>query len=318
MSVEPAMTLGKSAYYAPVPMLTMDAEKWIIDFNIAVQVLMGADIEGLRHEPASYLIQRVRPRMEGALLPTVAGLSPSSDSATCMADGTDCPTTEVDVANCRYRSENFGWGDLRRTAISHVDLSTGGVSGTTVYWEILRIEREGAFRDTLHREWIRHITWETYAISYDRVLEHLPLYQAVVERLVDAMSAPGIIDVIDLGAGTGNVTIPLVKSGRRVTALDLSRAMLDRLQAKLSDQDGMQLTVVEQYAEHLPQWKNESFDGVNILLTLYDRTKPMSALDEAVRILRPGGTLVITDPKHCFDLQSLLDYAERFLRDHGL
>ena len=50
-----------------------------------------------------------------------------------------------------------------------------------------------------------------------------------VERAV-ASDGP----VIELGAGSGRITIPIAERGVQVTALDLSESMLARLQAKLS------------------------------------------------------------------------------------
>jgi SAM-dependent methyltransferase len=41
--------------------------------------------------------------------------------------------------------------------------------------------------------------------------------------------------VLDLAAGTGRVTVPLVRAGKTVTALDLSNDMLDRLRSALPD-----------------------------------------------------------------------------------
>ena len=38
--------------------------------------------------------------------------------------------------------------------------------------------------------------------------------------------------VLELGAGTGRVTIPIAEAGVRVTGLDLDAGMLDRLQEK--------------------------------------------------------------------------------------
>ena len=39
---------------------------------------------------------------------------------------------------------------------------------------------------------------------------------------------------------------------------------------------------------------------------------------EAVRVLKAGGTLVITDPKACFNVVELTTFAERHIRDQGL
>lgn len=53
---------------------------------------------------------------------------------------------------------------------------------------------------------------ETYAISYDCVLMELDFYNEVVSRHVSALSVQGIGRVIDIGSGTGNVTIDLRRS----------------------------------------------------------------------------------------------------------
>ena len=41
--------------------------------------------------------------------------------------------------------------------------------------------------------------------------------------------------ILELGAGTGRILVPLAEAGHEVVGLDLSRAMLDRAAAKLGD-----------------------------------------------------------------------------------
>src|SRR5262249_1833441 len=54
------------------------------------------------------------------------------------------------------------------------------------------------------------------------------------------------------------------------------------------------------------------------LLALYDMANPRQALQEAIRTLRPGGSLVITEPRRTFQLQPLLDYGLAMLRAEGV
>ncbi len=70
---------------------------------------------------------------------------------------------------------------------------------------------------------------------YDRIAD---LYDAFVQTDLDvpfflneARQANG--DILELMAGTGRVTLPLVEAGRRVTAVDFSHEMLARLRLKL-------------------------------------------------------------------------------------
>ncbi|WP_311244571.1 daptide-type RiPP biosynthesis methyltransferase [Microbacterium sp. WCS2018Hpa-23] len=49
--------------------------------------------------------------------------------------------------------------------------------------------------------------------------------------------------ILDIGAGSGRLTIPLVRSGRRVTALDLSEDMLSRLRRAVPDHPMLECVV---------------------------------------------------------------------------
>jgi len=160
--------------------------------------------------------------------------------------------------------------------------------------------------------------WTSYAYSYDEVLPYLDFYQQVVERHIAALSADDVETVIDIGAGTGSVAVPLITSGRAVTCVDNNRAMLERLRMKLEGRTTDRIEIVQQNAEELSAWADGAFDGVNILLALFDMANPQAAFGHALRVLRPGGILVLTEPKRSFDLDDLLAHAEQWLRNQGL
>lgn len=164
----------------------------------------------------------------------------------------------------------------------------------------------------------RQKAWETYSLSYDSILPKLPFYQEVVKRHVTAMTENGIYNVIDIGAGTGNVSLELLIKNRRVTAIDTSSAMLARLRGKVVPQYKGNINIIEQNAEDLSQFADNSFDGVTILLAMYDMAHPIAAFCEAIRILRPGGFLIVTEIKKCFRLQTLIDFVNEFLRRENL
>lgn len=160
--------------------------------------------------------------------------------------------------------------------------------------------------------------WNSYALSYDTVLPLLSFYQETVARHFDAMTVSDLNEVLDVGAGTGNIAIPLAEKGIRVTAIDLSGAMLEKLQAKITKSSAENIIVRHQNSEDLSQWESASFDGVTILLALFGMNHPEEALGEAVRLLRPGGRIVITEPNRCFQLKPLLDRAKQELCDQGV
>ena len=95
------------------------------------------------------------------------------------------------------------------------------------------VEREAELQAEMRKRWRHELAWSLYATSYDRVLLEMPYYQEVLARHHAAMTRSDVRTVLDVGGGTGNVTLPLLAAGRRVTVVDKSRAMLEHLRAKL-------------------------------------------------------------------------------------
>ncbi len=103
----------------------------------------------------------------------------------------------------------------------------------------------------------------------------------------------------DIGAGTGFITEGLVQAGLQVIAVDPSTAMLAQMQKKFAGYGGIKYQVGE--AETLPL-PDESVDYVFANMALHHVPVPPVAIQEMVRILKPGGRLVITDlDEHSFE-----------------
>jgi ubiquinone/menaquinone biosynthesis C-methylase UbiE len=159
--------------------------------------------------------------------------------------------------------------------------------------------------------------WDTYAQSYDRILPILPFYREAVNRHVEALSIHDVRRVIDVGAGTGNVAIQLALRGMSVTAIDISVGMLKQLRRKVKGSSPGRIEVVELDAQSLVRWPEGAFDGANVLLAFFAMEQPRRALKEVIRVVRPGGLVVITEAKRDFHLQPLLDFVEHFLAAHS-
>jgi len=160
--------------------------------------------------------------------------------------------------------------------------------------------------------------WDLYARSYDNILSLMEYYQEVLHRHISFLGAPEINTVIDLGAGTGTVALRLAGHGRHVVAVDNSEAMLSRLEAKLGPPNGRSIELSNSSAENLERFDDASFDGVNILLALFAMDLPAKCLYQAIRVLKPGGRLILTEPRRCFDMKLLLAKAETFLKEKKL
>ena len=79
---------------------------------------------------------------------------------------------------------------------------------------------------------------ESWAWVYDEVYEKSfgSFYTNLTSQtlsVVDGLLAPGS-SILDVGAGTGRLAIPLSERGYSITAIDASKLMLDVLRSKVS------------------------------------------------------------------------------------
>lgn len=75
-------------------------------------------------------------------------------------------------------------------------------------------------------------TYRQFAAVYDRLMEEMPYsdWMSFARRCWDKYGVPRTI--VDLGCGTGNLTIPLARSGFSVFGIDLSSEMLSVARSK--------------------------------------------------------------------------------------
>ena len=92
------------------------------------------------------------------------------------------------------------------------------------------------------------------------------------------------------GAGTG-LDLPLLPAAHRYTALDLTRAMINKAQPRRGRLD---LQWVQGDSQRLP-FRNDSFDHVLLHLILAIVPDSRAALRETARVLRTGGRVFVLD-----------------------
>jgi SAM-dependent methyltransferase len=119
--------------------------------------------------------------------------------------------------------------------------------------------------------------------------------QFVARPLLQALEGVQRPLVLDVATGTGRLPLALLRShyAGQIVALDLSRGMLRQARAKLAVY-GDQVSLVWQDARHLP-FDDGSFDAVACLESLEFMPRPLETLAEMVRVLAPGGALMLTN-----------------------
>ena len=101
------------------------------------------------------------------------------------------------------------------------------------------------------------------------------------------------LDALDVGCGTGFLSLELAGRGHRVTGIDFAPQMLAEAQRKAAAQ-GLAVGFEEGDAEAL-RFSDASFDLVITRHVLWTLPHPEAAIDEWIRVLRPGGRLAIID-----------------------
>ena len=105
-------------------------------------------------------------------------------------------------------------------------------------------------------------------------------------------SGPDSLRVLEIGAGTGRFTLPVLRRGFRVTATDVNASMLETLREKVAELgagDRCEIRIEDLFGL---SFQNEQFDyvyGLHVIPRLLSLDDQRAALREIARTVRPGG-----------------------------
>lgn len=145
----------------------------------------------------------------------------------------------------------------------------------------------------------RVVIWlyDMYANYYDDVKNYQSLYEhaLLAEPIMDQIAPHQSPLILDVATGTGRLPLAMLNHTNfqgRVIGIDLSRKMLGIAADKLRGYDD-QAPLIWCPAEKLP-FRDNTFDVVTSLESLEFMSRPKAVVVEMIRVLRPGGLLLMT------------------------
>src|SRR5438874_6307400 len=139
--------------------------------------------------------------------------------------------------------------------------------------------------------------WNRRAAGFDSDFGHsirTAAERTAWDRILDlVVGGRDSLDALDVGCGTGFLSLELAGRGHCVRGIDFAPQMLAEARRKAAGQ-GVAVRFEEGDAEQLP-FPAASFDLIMTRHVLWTLPHPEQAIDEWIRVLRPGGRLAVMD-----------------------
>jgi SAM-dependent methyltransferase len=138
--------------------------------------------------------------------------------------------------------------------------------------------------------------WDGAAATFDEEPDHGlrdPAVRSAWTALLRTHLPDPPADVLDLGCGTGTLTVLLAAAGYRVEGLDLAPAMVAAARDKVAAAGVTATVEVGDAAD--PPGRPSAYDVVLTRHVLWALPDPAAAVARWVRLLRPGGRMLLVE-----------------------
>lgn len=158
--------------------------------------------------------------------------------------------------------------------------------------------------------------WDEQAATFDEEPDHGLTNPEVRGAWADLLLPllPDQAHVTDLGCGTGSLALLLAEAGHDVRGLDLSEPMVAAARRKAADA-GVAIEVRHGDAS-APPYPDASTDVVLVRHVLWALPDPGAAIARWVRLLRPGGRLILVEGRWYTGGGIAAQDCARLVREH--
>jgi ubiquinone/menaquinone biosynthesis C-methylase UbiE len=308
--------LVRPSAYPTTPMYLLDNAFRIIDWNDAFTIAFDRTMEGRKGKSVlewTYFLDNY----EMVLAHGVEKFSSANK------------VPLIDVEKIEYTSQRYGKIEAVKRAYQIPD-DREACLGWLVTLDLKFVDplKQAHFDQDLIRQLGWDLMWSEYALSYDRILNNTKVYPELLDRLIggyeNVRRIPEEAVILDLGAGTGNLSKKLIAAGRDrvIFAAENNRMMLKLLRSKCErflrkDPDGGGVIAFKQDITSLYGLDDAYFDFVLLNNVLYAVQDADACLAEAYRVLKPGGELRLSGPRKDSNLDVLFACIEKELKEAG-
>lgn len=129
--------------------------------------------------------------------------------------------------------------------------------------------------------------YDLAAVDYDKKTKYLNSFEN--RKIISLLGDVKKKKILDIGAGTGRLSISLAQSGADLVATDISEKMLKELSKK-----NCRIVTDVADAEDLP-YEDNTFDFVVAAFLIVHFKDTTRFFDEVYRVLKPDGKLLVTN-----------------------
>ena len=144
--------------------------------------------------------------------------------------------------------------------------------------------------------------WDRRANTFDDETGHGLVSDGQRRAWLDLLSrlvGPPPQDVLDVGCGTGFLASRFAELGHSVAGIDLAPRMIDQARRK-AEEANQQIDFRVGDAAAL-EYPDEHFDWVAARHVIWNLPDPQRAVEEWLRVLRPGGRLALIEGKWAYN-----------------
>ncbi|MGF1911315.1 class I SAM-dependent methyltransferase [Vibrio kasasachensis] len=157
--------------------------------------------------------------------------------------------------------------------------------------------------------------WEEFAKNFEQSNNYVVGIKDINRVKQRLQQHRNLGSLLELGCGNGTYTASLVDSADSIVATDLSQPMLEVTKIRFEHETKVVVEQADCFALH---YQDASFDTVFMANLLHVIPNPVDALQECMRVLKPGGQIIVVSfTLHEMSFFNKLALKYRYIRKYG-